>query len=403
MNDKALLPPVVVPRAAATPAERLLSERILLLADAHGLREPPGLDPCHGGLAVCGGRTDPFTKIEKLRAGGYSGPLVGDPALYTTRVATADEPFVHADGGLFGSGLDLALDGQISRGATVALTPTGYLLEGDSAALRATVEAAENLARIDTVVVIPAAVGWLADPYVELLTEALAAIPHPVALALGGQLNPLDGEEQATVNLRRLLVTVPGVAPWRTDFAAFDGVAHGAPFASMGATAGLRHIIPPGERALTVRKGGATPPTVLFPELLRFTSGHTLATRYANHPPPTCGCVVCRGRPLTRFDGYDGDIRAEANAHNAAAWNELLPALFREPGLGERQALWKKTCVAAYQAHEVENVRLRQMNAFKPPRDVVRFATLPVTHAPTTLPAQGQSGIRPGAPGTPPR
>lgn len=118
-------------------------------------------------------------------------------------------------------------------------------------------------------------------------------------------------------------------------------------------------------------------------------SSHALATRYANHQPPTCGCTVCRGKPLTRFEGYGGDIRAEANAHNAAAWNELLPALFREPGLGERQSLWKKICVAAYQAHETEAVRLRQKKAFEPPKDIRRFATLPVTHAPVPLPAPG--------------
>ncbi|WP_261565498.1 hypothetical protein [Frankia gtarii] len=390
MNDEALLPPVPAPRPAATPAERLLSERIFLLADAHGLQALEGLDPRHGGLAICGGRTNPFTKIEKLRAEGYSGPLIGDPGLYTTHVATPEVPFAHAgQDDLFGSGLDQALDEQICRGATVALTPTGYLQAGDRAALRAVVEGAKGLDRTDTVVVVPAAVGWLVDPYLDLFTVELADIGHPVALALGGQFNPLDEREEATANLRRLLVGVPGVAPWRTDFAAFDGIAHGAPFAAMGATSGMRHTIPPDEKAQTKKRGGAVPPMVLFPELLRFTSGHTLATRYANHQPPTCGCVVCQGKPLTRFEGYGGDVRREADAHNAAAWNRLLPALFREPGLGERQALWKKICAVAHQAHEIEDLRLRQKKVFDPPDDVRRFATLPVTHAPIPLPAQG--------------
>ncbi|WP_322749379.1 MULTISPECIES: hypothetical protein [unclassified Frankia] len=391
MNNEALLPPVPAPRPAATPAERLLSERIFLLADAHGLQVPAGLDPRHGGLAICGGRTDPFTKIKKLQDEGHFEPLVGDPGFYTKYVATPDDPFV-LDGqdNLFGTRLEGTLDNQILCGATVALTPTGYLRAGDRAALRAVVEGAKNLDRTDTIVVIPAAVDWLVDPHLNLFTAALADIPHPVALALGGQFNPLDKREKATANLRRLLIAVPGVAPWRTDFAAFDGVAHGAPFAAMGATSGLRHTIPPGEKAQTANKGGGpVPPTVLFPELLRFTSGRTLATRYANHQPPTCDCVVCRGRPLTRFEGYEGDIRAEANAHNAATWNGLLPSLFHEPGLGERQSRWKNICVAACQAHEIEAVRLRQKKAFEPSKDIRRFATLPVTHAKTPLPAHG--------------
>ncbi len=92
MNNEALLPPVPAPRPAATPAERLLSERIFLLADAHGLQVPAGLDPRHGGLAICGGRTDPFTKIKKLQDEGHFEPSKDIRRFATLPVTHAKTP-----------------------------------------------------------------------------------------------------------------------------------------------------------------------------------------------------------------------------------------------------------------------------------------------------------------------
>lgn len=396
MNDEALLPPVVAPRSPATPAERLLSERIFFLADAHGLGESIVLDPRYGGLAIYGGRADPIKKIKRIRAGGYNGPLLVDPGRYTTRVATVEAPFVYDNDGLFSSAsgldldveLDLELGAQLDCGATVALTPTGYLRVGDLAALRAVVDVVADLDRSDIVVVIPAAVGWLVEPQLPSFAGALATIRHPVALAVGGQFNPLD-LKGAQANLRRLIAAVPGVAPWRTDFAAFDGVAHGAPFAAMGASSGLRHLVPPQEKAQSSSTGVQVAPAVLLPRLLSFVGGGKIASRYANRQPPTCDCAECEGSPLTRFDGVDGETQKAAGRHNAAAWNELLPEFFREPGLGERQAWWKRRCQAACAAHEIENSSLRQKKAFVPPADIRRFATLPVTHALLPQPARG--------------
>lgn len=265
----------------------------------------------------------------------------------------------------------------------MAFTPTRYLRAGDRDTLRAVVAAVERLDRIEMAVVIPTGVGWLLDANIGLITAALDAITHPVALALGGQFNPPDRHRLVTANYRRLLVDVPGVAPWRSDFATFDGIAHGAPFASLGETGTLRHIVPPGEQAQSSGPPGAQPPTVLVPELMGFFRGDTLATRYAGAPAPICRCQVCRGAGLDRFDGLDGETRAEAHAHNAAVWNNLLPALFGQPGLGDQQVWWRGTCAAAVDAYAVENARILQAGAFKPKTDLKRWATLPVTHAPT--------------------
>ncbi|WP_261562663.1 hypothetical protein [Frankia tisae] len=397
MTDQALLPPVLAPRPASTAAERRLSERIFLLARTRALRVP-SLHPRHGGLALCG--PDAVEKLRELRRRGHSGLLIADPAFYENDVATDDQPFTFTADDLFGHGLDRELELQLDSGATVALTPTRYLRAGDRGALRAVVTAAQDIDRVGTVVMIPAAVGWLLDSSIDLFLPALASIPHPVAIALGGQFNPLDSHRKATTNLRRLLLEVPGTALWRTDLAAFDSIAHGGPFASFGLTTALRHIIPPDEKPQNRNGGGPVPPTVLLPELLRFSSGPALAKRYAGLEAPTCTCQVCRGAGLNRFDGYDGDTRAQADAHNVAVWNELLSALFSLRDLGNRQAWWRRLCMDAVNAHETENIRIRQAGAFKPPKDVKRWVDLPVTHSPAPLPAAAPDPHQPGTSGT---
>lgn len=104
MTDQALLPPVPAPRPASTRAERLLSERVFLLARPRGIRVPEGLHPRYGGLALCG--ENALGKVAELRKAGYSRLLVADPAHYESDVATADEPFTLGEGDLFGSGLE---------------------------------------------------------------------------------------------------------------------------------------------------------------------------------------------------------------------------------------------------------------------------------------------------------
>lgn len=383
MVNQVLLPPVSAPRPAATEAERLLSERILLLASPRDLRLP-ALHPHHGGLALAG--TNALHKLRELRRDGYSGTLVADPAFYEREFATADHPFTLTGDDLFNSGLDRELELQIDSGATVALTPTRYLRAGDRKALRGVVAAVREIDRVGTVVVVPAAVGWLQDANVELFVAALKEIPHPVAFALGGQKNPLDKHAKAAANLRGLLTEVPGVGLWRADLAAFDSIAHGAPFASFGLTAKLRHIIPPDEEPQRTGNG-PVPPAVLFPSLLRFTTGQNIAKRYAGLEAPTCVCEVCEGATLNRFDSYDRETRALADAHNVAVWNGLLSELFSLPGLGDRQVWWRSLCVAAVNAHTVENDRIRQVGAFKPRSELKRWVNLPITHAPTRVQA----------------
>jgi hypothetical protein len=122
---------------------------------------------------------------------------------------------------------------------------------------------------------------------------------------------------------------------------------------------------------------------VLIPDLLRFSKADWLATKYANTPPPRCPCAVCGGSFLDRFNRRDGETRAAAHAHNAATWNSWLPDLFDQQSLGDRQLWWRNRCNGAVDAHEAENARIQQLGAFKPPRALRAWATLPVSQPPS--------------------
>jgi hypothetical protein len=126
---------------------------------------------------------------------------------------------------------------------------------------------------------------------------------------------------------------------WRTDLAAFDCLAHGGLFAAIGAGGSLRHAPPCDEQPQS--SGGAHPPSVLLPDLMRFSKADFLAERYANDRPPRCECSMCEGSPLDSFNSLRGEVRAAAHAHNAATWNSWLPDLFAHSNLGDRQEWWK--------------------------------------------------------------
>ncbi|EIV94909.1 hypothetical protein [Frankia sp. QA3] len=393
MPDQALRPPVPAPRPAATETERLLSERIFLLVS----RSTPSISAIgpqlhrqHGGLAVC--RFDELYKGGQLALARYRGPLLLDPGRYEAHPATSDKPFIVPPDDMYGSGLERELDLQIERRAMAAITPTGYIRAADWNALKAVVGAAQDLGRADVIVMLPIDATWLRDDSVEKLDLAIKNIPHPVAVAVGGQFNPFDRYKKATTNLRRLLTDNPRVGLWRSDLQVFDAIGHGALFAALGLSGSLRHTVPPGEPTESKKGGGPASATVLLTEFLRFTRGSDLATLYANADAPTCDCPACDGARLDRFDGSDNEVRALADSHNAAVWARLLDAVFRYTDLGSRQSWWQQLSSDARAAITAENERLRQADAIKIPKDLERWADLSVTHepAPATAP-----GIRP--------
>ena len=366
----------------AVSASTLVTGRIFLLDSPRYAREMPAfLAAGRSGLVLSGsGGHARATELWPQAA----DPLLIDPASYLGQTATAVDPFALPGGEdtLFGSSLEALLAGQRQCRAAAAITPSRYVQAGDSAAFKALVRQARAIERNDVIVAVPVALPWLTQQqYLPQLIEGLRRIPHPKAVMFGAQKNPFDAAA-AVSNFRRLLAETTGVGLWRADvLAAFDCLAHGGAFAAIGAGGSLRHLVPADEQPNSSEPRMHTP-SVLLPAMLRYSLGRFIADRYASFPAPRCGCVVCDGTTLNRFDSLSGDVRAAAHAHNAAVWSAWLSDLFSHSPGTARQLWWRDLCQAAIDAHEQENTRLRQMGAFKPSPALRRLAALalPASH-----------------------
>jgi hypothetical protein len=365
-----------------TSATATVLGRIFLLDNPRYTPQvPPFLAADRSGLVLCGRGS--HTKADVI-ARHSSSLLLIDPAAYLDQVATAAEPFAlpESDGTLFGSDLGAVFDGQRQCHAAAAITPSRYVQAGDSAAFKALVRQAQEIQRDDVIVAVPVALPWLTQKqYLPQLIAGLQRIAHPKAVMFGAQKNPFD-VAAATANFRRLLAETTNVGLWRADVpAAFDCLAHGGAFAAIGAGGSLRHLIPADEKPDADNPMAHTP-AVLLPSMLRYVRGRIIAEKYANNPAPRCDCPVCGGASLDRFDSLNGDVRAEAHAHNAAVWTGWLSDLLDHATDAERQQWWRGFCKAAVDSHEQENARLRQSDAFKPSPALKKLANLPLPGEP---------------------
>jgi hypothetical protein len=364
------------PKRSTTTAATMVADRVFLLNSAKYSDAPPTfLSTTRSGLVVCGANA--HTKIAAMVRHTLV-PLIADPGAYTSPpLATTDSlvALPDSDGTLFGADLDMVLQAQRDRGAAVAIVPSRYVQAGDSRALKALVAQAQSVERDDVIVAVPVAIAWLKDKqFLPQLIALLKRIPHPKAVMFGKQMNPFD-TVTAIANFRHLLAEVPSVGLWRADvLAAFDCLAHGGAFAAIGAGGSLRHLVPADEPA----QGRSGTPSVLLPELLVYTTGKTIADLYANTPSPRCGCPVCDGAALDRFNNKADEVRVEAHAHNAAVWTEWLGDLLDHATAGERQRWWRAFCQAALDAQDLENNRLGRAGAFKASKHLKALATLPL-------------------------
>jgi hypothetical protein len=333
------------------------------------------LDAKRSGLVLCG--KDALKKARTLRIiEGYVGPLLIDQAVYTVSAATEETPFPYTgEPTLFlDDPLQLSLAEQREAGATLPMTPTGYIRAEDSDALRAAVTRVMELDDPSVIFAAPVDVAWLRDEEsVRQLIAYLQMIKGPKAIMLGGQMDPLSRYAKAVSHLKRLVGEVVDVALLRTDLAAFGALAAGASFTAFGTSSTYRHIIAPGETAKT---GGGFPnsPHVLFPDLMAFYLGAKIAERYAGAEAPTCYCASCKGRAaLDSFTNIRGQVPAAAAAHNVAVLMEWLRTLKAvEPG--ERQSWWYDRCQKALDQYVVINTSIRQPGAFEPPKQLERWA-----------------------------
>ncbi|MFD3373729.1 MULTISPECIES: hypothetical protein [unclassified Streptomyces] len=367
---------------ASVPATPLLQGRVLLHENARlipKMRSP--LNDDLGGVVTTGEKAG--ERAFQLRASGYEGALLIDTAAYKTHTATEDEPFLLDGNELFAT-VDTSLALQKARGASAALTPTGYIPPGASKVLKAVMREAQRIKRADTVVNLPVNTVWLTDQYVDQLIAVCKRIPHPKTLTLFRQFDPMEQDKNVPANLRRVLRELPDIALLRSDLAALDALVHGALFSGIGADSARRHSIPPGEQALIGSRNGGGPqyPSVLMPSMMCFKTAKSLDHLYANDPPATCSCDVCDGRGLDRFYDTGSEARRESEDHNISTWSAwVIEIADRKPGL-ERKTWWRDRCATAVDQYAIENRRLGlSANAkagFEVPPPLRAWATLPV-------------------------
>ena len=329
-----------------------------------------------GGFALCGSKAG--DGVKQLKREGFDGVLLIDSESYDEALATEDAPFVLPKGTLYEVTLDEILDGQLTCGATVALTPTGYLRAGDSDALKAAANVVAALGRDDVLFSVPIDIAWLSNDNIDQLIAVLARLEVPKAVFLGGQFDPLDRYRAAVANMRRLVAEAGHVAVLRTDLNGFDALCHGAFATSVGTGGSSRHVIPFGEQRRSSNNKDQSP-SVLYPDLMAFFRGSTLAKRFANARAPEC--TACGGRPLDTFLGKKDSTAA--HAHGIHTWSEWISGLIGQPTLADRAKWWRNRCDAALAEYDAVNDRLDQPDVFEAPKALRAWAELPPWPSPT--------------------
>jgi hypothetical protein len=340
------------------------------------------------GLVISGARANGPTASKKagqLRRSGYSGVLMADPGRYN-RYATKDEPFLAEDQGSLLSMLPDStvsvlqdeLTTQLERGASFAMSPTGYIAPEDSGAFKAAARVITEFGDPRMIFMVPLSVSWLSKDRIAQTIAILGKVPGLKALVLGGQMDPL--QNKVVANLCTLLAQVPDIAVLRTDIAAVGALAHGAAFTSFGNIASHRHLVPPTEKAKTGKGGGGGPksPHVLYPELMSFYLGETIANRHADGSAPACNCEECAGRPLDRFSTKAQGLEREAVVHNIAVMTEMSAALNSPAAQADPHGWWHERCtIAVGKTAEVNaHVRMTVGKSFAPCRQLAQWAAV---------------------------
>lgn len=315
----------------------------IILAAAHSLDST--------GLVICGNEWT--TTMRRARHANADMFLMYDPVEACKQFASKDDPFPLGEtpedqGVLFDKPtLEARLQGQIAAGASVAVTPTGYVRAGDQLALRAVITAANKLTRTDMVVLLPLDYKWLTGPALKTLIGVINRSKHPVAITLGDSSTDPLSHPGVLAGARTLAGLDKPPMFHKTDLAGLDMMAHGALATSIGVIASKRRAPIPGTSAWAPRtRRGAT---VLLPELLRFRRTLDMTDQwYASKKAPDCGCQVCEGQPIDRFtsEEYDCVIAAQHNGLGIIGFtNEAAAA-------GGYRTYWVDKVNDAVAAHE---------------------------------------------------
>jgi hypothetical protein len=215
---------------------------------------------------------------------------------------------------------------------------------------------------------VPVDSGWLRPGPLDYLCDVLRPVPGPKAVLVGGRADPLG----SAAGLSRLLQLVPGTGVLRSGLGAFGCLVQGAGFAAFGIDGSMRRAAPPA----TARKasgGGPSSPMVLFPELMAFSLGLTLAKRFDGEAP-ACSCEQCEGECLDRFSSMAQ--QSAAAGHNACVlmgWARELLAV----DAVDRVDWWQRRCRQALDGYPMWNARIGQIQGFTASPELRAWAERP--------------------------
>ncbi|MCE7009999.1 hypothetical protein LWC34_45415 [Kibdelosporangium philippinense] len=341
-------------------------------------KQVPNLQPHisteRSGFVLAGANTN--GRMRLLEDSGYDGVVLVDPAAYEKHVATPDAPFWIPEDQMLPMTLDEMLNQQLVAGVTAAITPTKFIRAGDTDSLKAAARQVKALGRNDVIFAVPLDVSLLDRRYIRQVTAILVDVGRPVGLVLGGQLDPLTHAASRIIQNLRLLAATIDLFPMRTDFNAFDLVAHGAFAGAIGISGAVRHAVEPPQPALFIVRDPS--PSVLVPELMCWWKGSKLGKLFGARQNliPRCPCAVCGSKRLSRFQRQADEN--EAVAHAVATWSGYATDMLDAPTMRLRAQYWKNICTAALENHVMFAKQLKRPKPIKPQTPLKVWAQLPL-------------------------
>lgn len=353
----------------------VLHNRMLVYARPN---QVPNIEPHvsldRSGFVLAGANTN--GRMRLLEDSGYGGVVLVDPAAYEKHVATADAPFWSPEDQLLPMTLEDMLNQQLMAGASAAITPTKFVRAGDTDSLKAAARQVKALGRNDVIFAAPLDVSLLDRRHIRQVTAILADAGCPIGLVLGKQLDPLKQAANRIIQNLRMLAASVELFPMRTDFNAFDLVAHGAFAGAIGTGGTVRHAVEPPNAAKAIVLDPS--PSVLVPELMCWWKGSKLMKVFGarQNLVPMCPCAVCGGKRLSRLQ-RKADSN-EAMAHAVATWSQYAADMLDAPTMRLRARYWQNICRNAIGYHEMFTKQLRRAKPIKPQEPLRVWANLPL-------------------------
>lgn len=330
-----------VPQRVAADARTMLRDRVFVAVnanDAIGRAASIAATPDSGLVVVDRVASRLIPQLKQIY--GATLTIATDPASYIHHRATVDRP-MDLPKILDSPEMPLSdyMDAQLANGQDVAFMPAGRVR--DQSVLKAVVAAANDVAATNIVLPIALPGSMLKDRFGSETTARLAESRHQVALLVTGQFDPFKDPDVA--ESLRVVAEARKIFMHRTDFAAFEVIAHGGVGGSIGWCTSLRHAVPGFKPARTRKSPPDRSPVVLVPDIESFRHTAIIEPWFRNAAPPLCVTSGCCGQNLALLRDKPAD-HAVACEHNVRSWMRIAKTLLAQP--------------PSYRAHWLHNYRI---------------------------------------------